>query len=150
MKGAVRDALPPAAVLAILNPLMKALLRSRASRAIGGLALIEFPGSRTGRRLSVVVGWHTLDGTPVAFTPARWRTNFAGGAAAAVRWRGRDEEHVGTLESDAEAVAQGINAVVRDGTSPRALGLRVPAGQAVTADDVRRTGRTMVRFRPVG
>ncbi|MDP9222569.1 MAG: grhN, partial [Actinomycetota bacterium] len=111
-------------------------------------ALLEFRGRRSGRRLSVVVGWYTVGDTRVVFTPAPWRWNFAGGAAATVRFRGLDEDHVGTLELDPATVARALHAVIRAGTSPRALGLRVPAGHTVTADDVVRTRRAMVLFGP--
>ncbi|MEP6527394.1 MAG: hypothetical protein ABJA86_09530 [Nocardioidaceae bacterium] len=148
MSTGVRDARPPRAVLRLLNPIVKALLRTRASRAIPQIALLEFCGRRSGRRLSVVVGWHALHNARVVFTPAPWRWNFAGGAAASVRWRGRDEDHVGTLELDPATVARAIDVVLRAGTSPRALGLRVSAGHTVTAGDVLRTRRAMVLFRP--
>jgi hypothetical protein len=84
----------------------------------------------------------------VVFTQAPWRWNFAGGAAATVRFRGLDEDHVGTLELDPATVAGALHAVIRAGTSPSALGLRVPAGHTVTAGDVVRTRRAMVLFRP--
>ncbi len=148
MGTGVRDARPPRAVLRLVNPIVKALLRTRASRAMPQIALLEFSGRRTGRGLSVVVGWHALHDARVVFTPASWRSNFSGGAPATVRWRGLDEEHEGTLELDPAAVARAIDVVVRAGTSPRALGLRVPAGHTVTAADVVRTRRAMVRFRP--
>lgn len=148
MTASVSDARPPRALLRVLNPALRALLRTPASRAIPSLALLEFAGRRTGRHLSVVVGWHTLDSTPVVFTPAPWRANFAGGAEATVLWRGRHEQHVGALEVDPAVVADAIDAIIRSGTSPRALGLRVPAGHTITAEDVVGTGRAMVRFQP--
>ncbi len=148
MSTAVTDARPPQALVRVSNPVLTFLLGTRAGRRLTDLALLEFPGRRTGRRISVVVGWHIVDGTPLVFTPATWRANFAEGATARVRHGGRDEERLGTLDLDAAAVAAGINTVLGAGSSPRALGLRVPSGQVVTADDVTRTGRAMVRFGP--
>lgn len=148
MSSAVSDARPPAALTLVSNPLLKLVLRTRAGRRLSNLALIEFAGRRTGRRIAVVVGWHAVDGSPVIFTPAPWRANFAEGAAAIVWWRGRREERVGTLESEPVAVAHALDAVIRTGTSPRALGLRVPDGHAMTAADVTETGRSIVRFGP--
>jgi hypothetical protein len=148
VSAGVRDARPPRAVLRVLNPIVKTLLRTPASHAIPQIALLEFRGRRSGRRLSVVVGWYTVGDTRVVFTPAPWRWNFAGGAAATVRFRGLDEDHVGTLELDPATVAGALHAVIRAGTSPSALGLRVPAGHTVTAGDVVRTRRAMVLFRP--
>lgn len=132
----------------VSNPLLTFLLGTRAGSRLADLALLEFPGRRTGRRISVVVGWHIVDGTPLVFTPAPWRANFAEGATARVRQGGRDEVQFGTLDLEAAAVAAGLNAVLGAGSSPRALGLRVQAGHVVTAEDVTRTGRAMVRFGP--
>jgi hypothetical protein len=142
----VVDAPPPGAVLRLANPVMRALLHTPVSRLIRPLALLQLTGTRSGRNFSVVVGWHIVDGTPVVFTPARWRANFVGGASALVRRRGRRERVVGVLESDPVAVARAINQVLASGTSPRALALRVESGHEITADDVVATRRAMVRF----
>ena len=49
------------------------LLRTRTGRAIPKLALIEFRGRRTGRRYSVVVGWHTIGRASVGRADRRGR-----------------------------------------------------------------------------
>ncbi|MEJ7748686.1 MAG: hypothetical protein WKF56_05255 [Candidatus Limnocylindrales bacterium] len=144
--SAVRDARPPAAVLRIVNPVLRALLPSRLGRLIPALALIEFTGRHSGRPLSIVVSWHQFEGDRVVLTPAPWRLNFTGGATAKVSWRGQVSAQVGTLERDPAVVARAIDAMILGGTSPRILGLSVPAGHTVRADEV--LGREMVRFRP--
>lgn len=146
MSPAVQDARPPRVVVGLSNPMLKRLLRTRVGRRMAKLALVEVTGRRSGRRLSVVVGWHEVDDTPLVFTPAPWQANFAGGAPATVHWQGRREERTGTLETDPAAVARALDVVIGGGTSPRALGLRVPVGHTVTAADVVGTGRAMVRF----
>jgi hypothetical protein len=145
---AVRDARPPRTVVGISNPVLKVLLRTRAGRSLTQLAVIEFPGRRTGRRYAVVVGWHTVEDVGVVFTPAPWRTNFAGGATATVHWGGRSEERTGTLVLDPTAVANALDGVIRAGSSPRTLGLQMPAGHTITAADVIETGRAMITFEP--
>lgn len=147
LQADVRDARPPTAVLRVTNPILKVLLRTPLSRVIRPLALVEFRGRRSGRRIRVVVGWHTLGGAPVVVTPASWRGNFTGGAPTTVRWRGRRQQYVGTLEDDPAEVATTINAVLHNGTSARALALHVPTGHVITDDDVVRTRRAIVRFR---
>lgn len=143
----VRDARPPKAVVQLSNPVLSVLLRTPAGAGLSKLARLQFTGRRSGRRMAVIVGWHAAaDGTAIVFTPARWRANFADGAMAQVDWRGHREERRGTLDLDAASVATELSAVIEGGTSPRALGLRVPPGQAVTADDVIATGRAMIRF----
>ena len=146
----IADARPPDAVLRVVNPVLRALLRTPVSRAIKGLALLRFDGRRSGRRFSVVVGWHVIDDAPVVLTPASWRANFADGAPATVRRRGRDEELVGTLETDPTAVAAAINALLGAGTSAQAIGLKLPAGHVFSESDVVATGRAMIRFSPAG
>jgi hypothetical protein len=147
MTADVHDARPPKAVVQLSNPVLSVLLRTRAGSGLSNLARVQFTGRRSGRRLAVIVGWHAAaDGTAIVFTPARWRANFADGAPAQVHWRGHREERLGTLDRDAASVATELNTVLESGTSPRALGLRVPRGQAVTAEDVTATGRAMIRF----
>ena len=98
----------------------------------------------------MVVAWHQLDDGAVVLSPAPWRANFAGGARATVRCRGRRHECVGTLDTDPDSVAAVINTMLSAGTSARGLALRVPTGHRVTRDDVVATRRALVRFRPAG
>ncbi|MEY2444334.1 MAG: hypothetical protein QOE00_914, partial [Ilumatobacteraceae bacterium] len=144
----VSHAPPPPAVSRVLDPLMRLVLRTPISRAIRTLAVVEFSGRRTGRRRRVVVGWHLVDGTPIVLTPAGWRINFADGRAATVRSRGKKADYVGTLETDPHTVAGVINTLLVAGASPRALGLRMPPGHTITADDVVDTHRALIRFAP--
>lgn len=146
MSESVRDRHPPEAIGKVLNPVMRALLRSPAGRRIKGLAVLEFAGRRSGRRLRVVVGWHEVDGQPVVFTPAPWRVNFTGGWPATVRHRGSTAAMTGTLETDADAVAAALAAVLADGTSAQAVGLHIADGHEISADDVRALQRAMIRF----
>ena len=60
--------------------------------------------------------------------------------------RGRARPGRGTLVDDPAAVAASLQRVLDDGTAPRRLGLRVPAGGRVTVADVEALGRRMVRF----
>jgi hypothetical protein len=147
----VGDQRPPAAVLKVLNPVLRGLIDSPLGRALpGSLVVLEFSGRRSGRRYRIVVGWHDLDGDRAVFTPARWRLNFRGGAPVSVRHKGRTLQGTGTLEEDPEAVAEAFRRVIDAGESPRMLGLRVPAGHRIGAADVRATGRALVRLEVAG
>ena len=148
MTSVVGDARPPRLAVAMLNPMLKLLLRTPVGRSIRPLALLDFTGRRSGKPLSVVVGWHSIDGLPVVVTPASWRANFTGGRRATVRSRAERIDLIGTLDADPEAVARCIAALVDGGTAPRALGLSIPEGHRITADDVRSSGRAVVRFTP--
>ncbi|HEY0520258.1 MAG TPA: hypothetical protein VGC84_12265 [Ilumatobacteraceae bacterium] len=144
----VEDAAPPAAVLRVLNPILRLLLRLPTSRLIKPLALAEFTGRKTGERRRVVVGWHRIDDIAVVVTPAAWRANFIGGRSATVRRRGSAADYSGTLVTDPDVVAATLNTLLANGTSPRSLALRMPAGHHITADDVAHTRRALIRFEP--
>lgn len=144
--SSVHDAPPPKVVVRLTNPLMRLLLRTPAGRLIDSLAVIEFRGRRSGQLRRIVVGWHIVAGSPVVLTPAGWRVNFVGGRPVTVRCRGKAADYVGMLETDPDVVAETIDAIVRGGTSARALALRVPAGHTVDAADVVHTRRALIRF----
>lgn len=142
----VRDARPPAAVIRVLNPIMRVLLPSRLGRLVRPIALIEFTGRRSGNRYRVPAGLHRADGVIVVFTPAAWRKNFSEGAPATVHHRGRSRQMVGTLVSDPGEVAGVLRSVLAGGTSPLLLGLDIPSGHSVDASDITSVGREMIRF----
>ena len=143
----VRDAPPPSAVMRVVNPLMRIVLRTPMARLIRPLAVLTFEGHRTARRRQIVVGWHLLDGSSIVVTPATWRVNFAEARVATVWWRGQASSWVGTLEADPDSVAAALDQLLRSGTSDRALALRVPPGHAITSADVVETRRAIIRFR---
>jgi len=142
----VRDARPPAAVIMLLNPIMRRVLRTPLGRLVKPFALLEFTGRRSGRRYRVPVGWHVIDGTPVVFTPAPWRVNFADATPVEVRHRGQVEAMTGTLVTDPELVASALNTLFAGGAPPRAVGLNMQSGHMVTATDVVAVDRAMIRF----
>jgi len=158
MTSVVGDARPPRLFVAVLNPMLKLLLRSPLGRSIRPLALLDFTGRRSGRRFSVVVCWHTIDGLPVVITPASWRANFSGGRRATVRSRAERTELIGTLDEGqaCDDLGRGVEferAPPGAGAGHRRCGhqaeIALPEGHTITADDVRSSGRTIVRFAPV-
>lgn len=142
----VTDRRPPPPVARVLDPVMRSLVRSPVGRFIGTFAVLEFEGRRSHRRYRVVVAWHELDEQLLVFTPAGWRANFAGGAPAAVRHRGRRRSLTGTLDRDPATVAAAISRLLAAGTATRAFALDVPAGHVLTAADVTGVDRAMIRF----
>jgi hypothetical protein len=143
----VEDARPERLVR-VLNPVLKPVLASPLGRLVGTFALLEFRGRRSGRAFRVPVGLHEVEGTLVVATEAGWRRNFDGGASAIVRHRGRTRAMVGTLVTDPEVVARGLNAILAGGVKPSTLGLQVPDGHVLTADDVRAVRRVLIELRP--
>jgi hypothetical protein len=137
---------PPAAVRAVLNPVVRTLIGSPAGRLIAPLVVLRFTGRRTGREYAIVVGWHDVGGAKAVFSPAPWRLNFRGGRPLTVVHRGRRHPATGTLVDDPEVVAAALQEALGAGSTPTLLGLRIETGHRVTPDDVRAVGRSLIRL----
>jgi hypothetical protein len=145
--AAFEDNRPPDAVLRIVNPLLRTLVPSPAGRLLpASTGVLRFTGRRSGRTLRIVAGIHEVDGALVVFTSRPWRLNFRGGRAVEVARSGRRQSGTAELVEDPEQVAAAFREVLGAGTSPRMLGLRMEPGHLVTADDIRATGRTLLRL----
>lgn len=149
MATMVRDARPPAALIRVLNPIMRFALRTQLGRLIGSFALLEFSGRRSGRLYSLPVGWHDADGVRIVLSPAPWRANFVFSAPVVVHHRGRVLHLSGTLVGDPAEVACYINSVLAGGTPARQIGLQVPPGHTISATDVTHVDRKLIRFHPI-
>lgn len=147
MSDVVRDVRPPLAVVRVLNPIMRFVLRTPLGRLVGPLALLEFTGRRSGRRHRVPVGWHESNGETLVLTPAPWRANFAGGIRTTVYHRGRRQEMTGLLVTDPLIVTSALQTMFASGTSPRSMGLKVQPGHVITVADVVSVERAMIRLR---
>jgi hypothetical protein len=122
-------------------------MKSRLGRLVRGkLVILRFAGRKSGREYEIVVGWHDAGGTRAVFTPAPWRVNFRGGAPVAVVHEGRTLTGTGTLVEDPEEVARRLQQAIDAGSTPKLLGITVADGHKVTPEDVRATGRAMVRL----
>ena len=134
-------------MLRVLNPIMRTLLLSPAARVLpNALGVLEFAGRRTGKRYRIVVGAHDLGDAKAVFTSAPWSRNFTAGAPVTLVQEGRRRPGSATLVEDPEAVAQAFQTVFDEGAPPRALGLEVPDGHRMTAEDVRAVQRVMIRI----
>jgi hypothetical protein len=144
----VRSMHPPRALMRrVVNPVVRTVLRSPASRWTRGLLLLEFTGRRTGRRLSVPAVGHPHDGSVYVMTDAPWAANFRGGAPVVVRGRGRRSTGRGVLVEDRAETAAVMRAVLA-GSGARSLGLRVTPGQDPTDDELCEVRRS-VRIDPL-
>jgi hypothetical protein len=143
----LEDSRPPDAVLRLVNPLLRTLVPSWAGRFVpGSVGVLRFTGRRSGRTLRIVAGIHDVDGAMVVFTSRPWRLNFRGGRAVEVAQSGHWSRGTADLVEDPEQVAAALRHVLAAGTSPRMLGLRVQRDHVVAAQDVRGTGRTLLRL----
>jgi hypothetical protein len=130
---------PPAPLVKTFNAVLRALLPSPLGRGIGEFMLLAFPGRRTGRRYRVPVTAHRDDAGLYVLTPAAWRLNFTGGAAADVTFVGRTTPvHGVLLDDEAVVVRTYLDRMTELGLrgAARQIGLRFPAGRLPTADEV--------------
>jgi hypothetical protein len=139
----IEAAEPPENLAKVVNPIMKALLRSPLHRLVSNhLMLLTFEGRKTGRTYSVVVGRHELEGTlvvPTGTTGRRWRLNFRGGTPVFVTIVGRRLHGRGELVEDPEEVTRLHRLLLnRLGLkNARRLGLRVNADRWPTEEELK-------------
>src|SRR5947199_4838983 len=97
---------PPDAVLRVVNPILKLLLRTPfAGAARNQFMVVHFTGRKSGRAYSIPVSAHLIDGTLYAMAAATWKNNFRGGAAAQVLHNGKTTTMRGELITDKALVA---------------------------------------------
>ncbi len=148
MTAVARDARPPLALVRVMNPTMRVVLRTPLGRLVRPFALLEFTGRRSSRRFLVPVGWHEIDSGHVAFTPAPWRVNFRDGLPVTVRFRGQRQDLIGVLDDDTDRVAVALQSLADRRGSLRPVGVDIPPGHRVTAADVAAVDRAVIRFEP--
>lgn len=92
----------------VINPLMKALLRSPLHGPLSdSLLLITFTGRKSGQTYTTPVGYEQVDGTlyVTSQTDRVWWKNLRGGADVSVRVRGENREGSADVIEDNGAVA---------------------------------------------
>ncbi len=142
---------PPPALLKAMNAVMRPLLKSPLGRRVNGVMLLEFRGRRSGRTIRIPVNFHLVDGVPMAFTEARWRHNFAGGAAVTVTHRGVVHTTRGTLvPMTPEAMASAIRSSLDTGGSAQRMGIKTAGGREPTVAELvalgPAIGTSVIRF----
>ena len=149
----VEAAEPPEKLAKVVNPMIKALLRSPLYRLVSKhLMLLSFKGRKTGRTYAVVVGRHEVDGAlvvPTGTTGRRWRLNLRGGAPVVVTIEGRCRHGRGKLVEDPEEVAR-LHELLLDRVGPKSArrpGLKVNVDRKPTRNGLKAilVGRGVVR-----
>ena len=97
---------PPAALLRAVNPLMGFLLRTP---LVGSLRrqmmVVNVTGRKTGKRYSIPLSAHHIDGAIYSLTSAPWKNNFRGGVPAEVLHNGKSTAMTGELITHPDVVA---------------------------------------------
>lgn len=136
----VEDRTPPRPVLRVVNPLLRALLRSPVHRLLSAhLMLISVRGRKTGRVHTVPVGRHESGGMFLVSSTGNWRHNLRGGAPVKLTVDGRERTAYAELDEDADEVAAVFNTLLnRYGRiGPVMLGLRINVQRPPTTDEIK-------------
>ncbi|MBV9320152.1 MAG: hypothetical protein JO106_09620 [Mycobacterium sp.] len=103
---AITEAHYPAALLRVVNPIVRLLLRTPFKGvARKKLMVLSFTGRKTARQYSIPFSAHRIDKDLYALTNARWKHNFRGGASARVLHAGKTTTMRGELIEDSAIVA---------------------------------------------
>lgn len=151
---AITESHPPAAVLRVMNPIMRALLRTP---LMGGarkqLMVVTFTGRKTGRQYSIPLSAHLIDDTLFALTDAPWKRNFRGGTTAQVLHDGKTTTMRGELIEEPGVVADLYHRCAQSYSAKqaqRALGMKFRDNQVPSLDDfaeaVNRLNLVAIRF----
>lgn len=136
------------------NTFMRPLLHSRLGRKIDDLALLSFTGRKSGRRYTVPVGYHELDGHGVVLTASPWKVNLRGGADVEVEHNGRRMPMRAELIEDPHEVARVYSALLRKielSKAKLAVGLEVIGDKIPTDEEIEDAvggRRAVVTLRP--
>ena len=148
----VEERIPSRLVLRIVNPLLRALLRSPFHRLLSShLMLISVRGRKTGRVYTVPVGRHESGGMFLVSADGQWRRNLRGGAPVMLTVDGVVRAGYAELDENPDEVAAVchtlLNRYGRIGTA--VLGLRINVQGRPTVDEIRPavTGRAIARVR---
>lgn len=137
---AVEDKPPPAAVLKVLNPIVRTVLGSPLHRAFSrDLMLLHVTGRTSGRVYVVPVGRHEHHGQLLVSAGGSWRQNLRNGADLEVTLDGRRLRAHGELVDDPQEVAEIFGDLLKDLGLSRAnrLGLQINVERAPTVEELR-------------
>ncbi|MCG5432428.1 hypothetical protein LV457_08990 [Mycobacterium sp. MYCO198283] len=154
--AAIEVSHPPEAMLRVVNPVLKRVLRTPLGGVLTEFMVVSFTGRKTGRRYSVPVSAHHLDGELYVLLVARWKYNFKNGAPADVLYRGKSTPMRGELIRDWTVVGDvGHRLAASYGVSKaqRAMGLKFRDGKLPTipefAEATDRIGLSAIKLTPL-
>jgi hypothetical protein len=153
---AVTPSHPPTALLRMVNPLVGRLLRTPLAGPLRKqMMVVNVTGRKSGRRYSIPLSAHQIDGELYALTSAPWKNNFRGGATADVLRDGKTAAMRGELITDPAVVAELSHRCAQSYGPKRAqsmMGMKFRDGRLPTveefADTVRREHYVAVHFTP--
>lgn len=131
---------PPRAVLRLVNPVLRMLLRSRLHQPLSKqFVLLTVTGRKTGRSYVIPVGRHESDGELLVCASGEWRHNLRGGARVRVTIDGHEHSGYAQYEEDPDTVAQAYRTLLeRLGRGKaRQLGLKLNVDRVPTLEELK-------------
>jgi len=129
----------PKVAFAVINPLVKLVLRSPLHALLSdSLLLLTFTGRTSGEEYTTPVGYWVRDGRLVVTTHSPWWRNLEGGQPVTVRLRGERRRGVATPHPDSADVAAFVEEFIdRNGTEAvRRLGIDLDGDRAPTREEL--------------
>jgi hypothetical protein len=154
LRPAVERVSPPARLVRLANPVVRAVLRSPLHKLLDRhLMVLRFSGRRSGRDLFIPVTRQDIDGRLTVVSDSVWRNNFSGGRDVRLLLDGKWVQSRGMLVADADRIAGAYErrfAELGWKQGARRLGVKVNVGRAPTreelAEGIRTTGLALVHF----
>ena len=145
---------PPQLLFKLLNPLIRALLRSPVHHLVSArLLLLTVTGRRTGKRYTIPLGYAQVGRTLYSGTEGRWATNLRSGAPVTVTLKGDRLPASAAVIDDVDGMAAAYRTIYA--ASPgyaralaRSTGVSFGAGGEAPRDDVARAqtaGHVVIR-----
>lgn len=109
----IGSCVPSRRVLRSINPFVSAILRSPLHRMLSGsLMLLTFTGHKTGKLITIPVGYTREGDTLTVFSSYSWHKNLRGGAPVAVHLQGRGRTGRAEVIEEREAVVEAVEHLV--------------------------------------
>lgn len=130
---------PPSALMRLINPLMRFVLKTPfAGAARKQFMVLSFTGRKTGRAYSIPLSAHVIDGQLYALTGSPWKQNFRDGGPVEVVHDGATAAMRGELIRDRAVVSDLLVRAAR-GYGPvraqRMIGLKFRDGRIPTREE---------------
>lgn len=147
---------PPEPVLRVINPILRTLLRTPLLGGAGKeFMVVNVTGRKSGKRYSIPLSAHWIDGDLYAISSAGWKWNFRDGARAEILHDRQTRTMRGELIQDPATVAQLCHKTAQANgvkMAQRMLGMtfreqRIPTVEEF-AEAARRERIAAIRFTP--
>lgn len=104
----------PKGAYKFVNPIIKFVLRSPLHRALShAMMILSFRGRRSGKIISVPVGYTRKGNLLVVFTFGNWWKNLQNNANVSMRLQGKDVAGRANIVTDLNTVAEMVNGVFK-------------------------------------